>query len=380
MIGGLAEVGEHLGLAAGFQQGGPHRLLEAGPVHVLGAGEAPEHAAPGRGAGAEAEDVLVGLEGLVHVLALLGEGGGIHHHPVPALGFQLPHQLEGVALQPGVPGGFQAVPGPVPLRLVQGRGGDVQGGHLGRSPQARVDGEAARVAEGVQHPAVPGHAAQGQAVLPLVQEEARLLALQEVHAERRRPFPDRDRSAQAALQQAVHHLQALLLAAGLAALHEDRDAPLLGQGLQFRPPGLPQGLQAGRAHLEHQGVGVAVHHETREQVPLAEDPAAARLGAVQAEGRAEPDRGLQPFPEERRIQGCVLEAEDAHGQGVRGGGRAHGQHVPRGVRQADQRPGGGLGQGAREDPGVPLGEQGVLAGLEAEDGVGFHGFTASGFA
>src|ERR1035438_7426342 len=52
MISGLPEMRQHARLAPGFKQRGPHGLLEAGAVHVLAAGEAPEHAAGGGGPGA----------------------------------------------------------------------------------------------------------------------------------------------------------------------------------------------------------------------------------------------------------------------------------------------------------------------------------------
>ncbi len=337
---------------------------------MLGAGEAPEHAAPRRGPGAEPEHVLVGLEGLVHVLALLGEGGRIHDDPVPALRLQGPHELEGVALHADVPVGFQAVHGPVPFRLVQGGGGDVQGRHLGGAAQARMDGKAARVAEGVQHAAALGDAAQGQAMLPLVQEEPRLLAFQEVHGEAGGPLADGDGSGQAALEEAVHDQQVLLLPPGLAALHEDGDALGLGLDQELGPPGLAQGFEPGRAHLQHQGVGVAVHHEARQEIPLPEDPAAARLRAIQTQGPAQLEGLPETIAEERLVQGGVLEAEDPHRQRIRPRGRAHRQDVAGVVREADQGRGRGLGKGARVDPGVLLREQDVLAGLEAQEGIG----------
>ncbi len=345
---------------------------------MLAAGEDPQHPAGSRGAGAQAEDILVGLEGLVHILALLGESGRVHDDAVPPHGLQLAHELEGIALHSDMGGWVQAVGSPVALRLVQGRRADVQGGHLCGAAQARVDAEAARVAEGVEHAAALGVGAHLEPMHPLVEEEARLLAPQEVHRELRGSLVDGDRPRQAPLQEAVHRIEPLLLAAGLAALHEGREAFPFPDLEEDRPPGVAQGLQTGGAHLEHQRLGIAVHHQPRQAITLAEHPAAAALGAPQAQFLAQAQGGFEPRPEEGLVQRGVLEAEDPCGQRARGTGRAHAQHLAGIIGEAHEVGLGRSRQGPREDPRVALGDEPLFAWLEAEQRVGpagrVHGF------
>ncbi len=240
-----------------------------------------------------------------------------------------------------------------------------------------MDGESARVAEGVEHPAAGRDAPQGETMFPLVQEEPGLLALEQVHREPRRPLLDHHRSPQGALEQPVHRFQALLLAAALAALHEGGDPFPPAQLMQRRPPGVPQGFQPQGAHLDHQGRSVPVHHQPGQQVALPEHPAAPGRGTVQAQLAPDRQRLVQALLEEVPVQGPVLPGEQAHRQRAHGRGGAHPQHVAAGVRQARQGSRGRVRQGARVDPRVPLGQELFLAGLETDDGIGpaggFHG-------
>ena len=185
-------------------------------------------------------------------------------------------------------------------------------------------------------------------------------------------FPSRSDhgTGKAALEQAVHRIETFFAAAGLAALHEGREALPFPDLEKDGPPDVAQELQTRRAHLEHQGLGVAVHHEARQAIPLPEDPAAAALGVPQTQLLPQGQGRLEALPEEGLVQGRILEAEDPRRQRARGARRAHAHHLARMVGQSHQMGLRGLGQGPGEDPGVALGEQGLLAGFQAKHGIG----------
>ena len=77
-----------------------------------------------------------------------------------------------------------ALPGA--LGLGDGGRGDVHGRDVACAPVARVDREAAVVAEDVEHATTTRHAPDAEAVLALVEEVAGLLAVDDVHVQGRR--------------------------------------------------------------------------------------------------------------------------------------------------------------------------------------------------
>src|SRR5207245_3038677 len=116
-----------------------------------------------------------------------------------------------------------------------------------RAAGERVDGEAAGVAEAVEHFASRRERAHALAVLALVEEETGLLALLDVHPEIQPVFDDRAaRRGAVAAHEARARLEALELARlGIGALVDRLAAGQLGERVEDRvAPTLDAGGEA----------------------------------------------------------------------------------------------------------------------------------------
>ena len=119
---------------------------------------------------------------------------------------------KGIGLHEFRLGRVHSVGGQVLACDLQRGGGALDGQHALCAAGERVDGEAAGVAEAVEHFAPCGERAHALAVFALVEEEAGLLALLDVHPEIQPVFDDRAaRGLSVAAHEARMRLQALEL-------------------------------------------------------------------------------------------------------------------------------------------------------------------------
>ena len=169
-----------------------------------------------------------------------------------------------------------------------------------RAAGERVDGEAAGVAEAVEHFAPCGERAHALAVFALVEKEAGLLALLDVDPEIQPVFDDRAaRRGAVAAHEARARLEAFELARlGIGALVDRLAAGELGERIEDR---IAPALDAGGEKLGDQHVGIAVDDQAGQAVRFRVHQAQRIrvLGGGQA--LAHGKRAHYPVAEERGI-------------------------------------------------------------------------------
>ena len=168
-------------LTVGVLCGGVQHLDEqllGGKVGAAGRGQI---AAAGQQLHGAVVDLLVAAHGVLHGAARLGEGRRVQNDKVVgvALFFQPGQQLKGVLAEKVHVG--QTVALGVPLGHGNGLGADVGGGDAGSPALGGVQRKAAGVGKAVQHGVPGGKAGHRPAVVLLVEEEAGLLAVLEIH-------------------------------------------------------------------------------------------------------------------------------------------------------------------------------------------------------
>ena len=240
-------------------------------VHHLRAAEG-EHEATGRhlgkGGGIQA---LIGPEGVFEGAAVLGEGRRVHNHKVVGAVRDVFYEFNRVRAVGAVPVGPETVQGHVALHHVHGPPGTVHGVHVEGAAGKGVNGETAGIAEEVQDLAACGQGAHAGPVLPLVQEEAGLLALAPVYDEAVPVFQDTEfigPETGSLVQIAVHQVQAGLEGGGAGTFVVNGLQALSVEFLQGLGNG---GLGAEHAHgmgLEHAYAVIIVYDETGKAVAL----------------------------------------------------------------------------------------------------------------
>src|SRR6185295_17035159 len=221
MIGGGAELVEEGDAGSGFDRRGEQDLAEELGVDRAAAREGEEQAARVQAREGEAVQILVGAGGGLDVRALADERRGIADDEVVALG-ALAEVLEDVGLHPEAAGFVESVRGvESPPALDQlGRGLDVD--DPARAAAERVEPEAARVGEEVEHAASRGIALDQAPVLPLIAIEAGLLAARQIGAKEQAALAELDLVRHARSDRLVLWREALGLARGQAVDLEDR--------------------------------------------------------------------------------------------------------------------------------------------------------------
>ena len=177
MVRGLVQAVEDADAAAGLGGGGEDREGEGFLVNDLRAAEGEHEAARSDLRNRGRIQALVGAEGVFQGTAVLGESRRVHDHEVVFPFRDIAQEFDGVGAVGRMLVRRETVQSHVPVHHLHGLLGTVHGIHMDRSPVQGVDGETARVAEQVQDVPALGKPSHGGAVLPLVQEKARLLAL-----------------------------------------------------------------------------------------------------------------------------------------------------------------------------------------------------------
>ena len=205
-------------------------------------------------------------------------------------------------------GEVHAIVEPIQTRVL---GSEVDGGlahvdaaHEVRPARRGVQAEGAHVAEAVKHAAPAGDLPNGPAVVLLVEEEARLLAVLDVKVKDKAVLDDLDAGAFGNLRgldvPPALVLRQALLRAGRRVVALVDAAHVLAVGLErLEQQGIDRGseeLHAHRAHLRDQHVLIAVDDEAGHPVGLREDHAAG-VGVGLAAGKGASAHGyLAVFP------------------------------------------------------------------------------------
>ena len=324
MVGGLVELMEDAHLTAGLSRCSEDGIAEMVFRNHLRTAEREEDAA-----GLDLLERLVvqagiAFQGVVQGTAVLGEGGGIEDDQV-VLAASLFEVAEGIVAE----GLMTLVAGEVQF--------DVAVGELD-GLRAAVDGmdelcpaphgikrESTGVTEHIQHPPALGEALEQQAVVALVDEEARLLAAQPVDVEQQSVL-HRGIVVRAAVDEVAQravvgksgfigaHLArqrglALIVDVGDAAVHHLHQ--LAGDGIAADVHADAVGLHDGRLAID-------VNDQSRQQVALAVHQAVGVVLRIvgQADGQPHLQGGSEATAPERLVDGFVTKGEHPHGDGT----------------------------------------------------------------
>lgn len=183
VVSGLVQTIEDTDAAAGLGGGGEHGEGKGLLVNDLRAAER-EDQAPGSDLGDRGGvQTLIGTEGVVQGTSMLGECRRIHDHQIVLVLWDVAQELDGIGAIARVSGWLETVQEHIPFYHIDGLAGAVHGINVNCAGAEGIDGEASGVAEEVQDVAASGIFPDKGPVLPLVEEEAGLLAFGPVDKE-----------------------------------------------------------------------------------------------------------------------------------------------------------------------------------------------------
>lgn len=183
VVSGLVQTIEDTDAAAGLGGGGEHGEGKGLLVNDLRAAER-EDQAPGSDLGDRGGvQTLIGTEGVVQGTSMLGECRRIHDHQIVLVLWDVAQELDGIGAIACVSGWLETVQEHIPFHHIDGLAGAVHGINVNCAGAEGIDGEASGVAEEVQDVAASGIFPDKGPVLPLVEEEAGLLAFGPVDKE-----------------------------------------------------------------------------------------------------------------------------------------------------------------------------------------------------
>lgn len=183
VVSGLVQTIEDTDAAAGLGGGGEHGEGKGLLVNDLRAAER-EDQAPGSDLGDRGGvQTLIGTEGVVQGTSMLGECRRIHDHQIVLVLWDVAQELDGIGAIACVSGWLETVQEHIPFYHIDGLAGAVHGINVNCAGAEGIDGEASGVAEEVQDVAASGIFPDKGPVLPLVEEEAGLLAFGPVDKE-----------------------------------------------------------------------------------------------------------------------------------------------------------------------------------------------------
>lgn len=278
VVSGLVQTIEDTDAAAGLGGGGEHGEGKALLVNDLRAAEREDQASGSDLGDRGGVQALIGTEGVVQGTSMLGECRRIHDHQIVLVLWDVAQELDGIGAIACVSGWLETVQGHIPFHHIDGFAGAVHGINVNCAGAEGIDGEASGVAEEVQDVAASGIFPDKGPVLPLVEEEAGLLAFGPVDKEFMAVLKDDllvIGEALGAVKVAVNKVEAGLERGGAGALVIDC--------LQGRAIDGFQGLADRAFRTEHSyGVGlhnadaiVIVYDQAGETVAFAVDEAVA---------------------------------------------------------------------------------------------------------
>lgn len=278
VVSGLVQTIEDTDAAAGLGGGGEHGEGKALLVNDLRAAEREDQASGSDLGDRGGVQTLIGTEGVVQGTSMLGECRRIHDHQIVLVLWDVAQELDGIGAIACVSGWLETVQEHIPFYHIDGLAGAVHGINVNCAGAEGIDGEASGVAEEVQDVAASGIFPDKDPVLPLVEEEAGLLAFGPVDKEFMAVLKDDllvIGKALGAVKVAVNKVEAGLERGGAGALVIDC--------LQGRAIDGFQGLADRAFRTEHSyGVGlhnadaiVIVYDQAGETVAFAVDKAVA---------------------------------------------------------------------------------------------------------
>ena len=278
VVSGLVQTIEDTDAAAGLGGGGEHGEGKGLLVNDLRAAEREDQASGSDLGDRGGVKTLIGTEGVVQGTSMLGECRRIHDHQIVLVLWDVAQELDGIGAIACVSGWLETVQEHIPFYHIDGLAGAVHGINVNCAGAEGIDGEASGVAEEVQDVAASGIFPDKGPVLPLVEEEAGLLAFGPVDKEFMAVLKDDllvIGEALGAVKVAVNKVEAGLERGGAGALVIDC--------LQGRAIDGFQGLADRAFRTEHSyGVGlhnadaiVIVYDQAGETVAFAVDKAVA---------------------------------------------------------------------------------------------------------
>lgn len=278
VVSGLVQTIEDTDAAAGLGGGGEHGEGKGLLVNDLRAAEREDQASGSDLGDSGGVQTLIGTEGVVQGTSMLGECRRIHDHQIVLVLWDVAQELDGIGAIACVSGWLETVQEHIPFYHIDGLAGAVHGINVNCAGAEGIDGEASGVAEEVQDVAASGIFPDKGSVLPLVEEEAGLLAFGPVDEEFVAVLEDDllvIREALGTVKIAVNEIQACLERSGAGTLVID--------SLQGRAIDGFQGLADRAFRTEHSyGVGlhnadtiVIVYDQAGETVTFAVDQAVA---------------------------------------------------------------------------------------------------------
>lgn len=183
VVSGLVQTIEDTDAAAGLGGGGEHGEGKALLVNDLRAAEREDQASGSDLGDRGGVQTLIGTEGVVQGTSMLGECRRIHDHQIVLVLWDVAQELDGIGAIACVSGWLETVQEHIPFYHIDGLAGAVHGINVNCAGAEGIDGEASGVAEEVQDVAASGIFPDKGPVLPLVEEEAGLLAFGPVDKE-----------------------------------------------------------------------------------------------------------------------------------------------------------------------------------------------------
>lgn len=183
VVSGLVQTIEDTDVAAGLGGGGEHGEGKGLLVNDLRAAEREDQASGSDLGDRGGVQTLIGTEGVVQGTSMLGECRRIHDHQIVLVLWDVAQELDGIGAIACVSGWLETVQEHIPFYHIDGLAGAVHGINVNCAGAEGIDGEASGVAEEVQDVAASGIFPDKGPVLPLVEEEAGLLAFGPVDKE-----------------------------------------------------------------------------------------------------------------------------------------------------------------------------------------------------
>ena len=254
VVGGLVQTVKDPHAAAGLGGGGEDGEGKGLLVNHLRAAEREDQTSRSDLGDRGGVQALVSAEGIVQSASMLGECRRVNDHQIVFVLWDVAQELDGIGAIARMSGRLETVQGHIPFNHIDGFAGTVNGINVHGAGAEGIDGEAPRVAEEIQDVAAFGIFPDKGPVLPLVEEEAGLLAFGPVDEEFVAVLEDDllvIREALGTVKIAVNEIQAGLERSGAGTLVID--------SLQGRAIDGFQGL-ADRAFRTEHSYGVGLHN------------------------------------------------------------------------------------------------------------------------
>ena len=183
VIGGLVQTVKDPHAAAGLGGGGEDGEGKGLLVNHLRAAEREDQTSWSDLGDRGGVQALVSAEGIVQSASMLGECRRVNDHQIVFVLGDVAQELDGIGAIARMSGWLETVQGHIPFNHIDGFAGTVNGINVHGAGAEGIDGEAPRVAEEIQDVAAFGIFPDKGPVLPLVEEEAGLLAFGPVDKE-----------------------------------------------------------------------------------------------------------------------------------------------------------------------------------------------------